>query len=140
MNGLHSNADWDTKIVIGSKSRPKKPSEQKAGQKKEFYGGNKASGSNEGAHLTRVDREDEPNKIATISLDVSRAIQQGRMAKSLTQKELATKINEKANVIQDFEAGKAKPNQQVLGKLERVLGIKLRGKEIGTPLGPKGKK
>ena len=138
MNIQHSNADWDQKIIIGSKSRPKKPSEEKAGQKKEFYGGNKTAAT-EGSHLARVDREDEPGRVATISLDVSRAIQQGRQNKKLTQKELATKINERQNVISDFEAGKAKPNQQVLGKLERVLGIKLRGKDIGAELGPKKK-
>eukprot|EP00835_Amoeboradix_gromovi_P002899 NODE_175_length_15885_cov_0.420563.p9 type:complete len:140 gc:universal NODE_175_length_15885_cov_0.420563:8922-8503(-) len=139
MNIQHSNAEWDQKIIIGSKSRPKKPSEQKAGQMKEFYGGNKTA-STEGSHLARVDREDEPGKVATIALDVSRAIQQGRLNKKMTQKELATKINEKPQVIQDFESGKAKPNQQVLGKIERVLGVKLRGKDIGAQLGPKVKK
>ena len=136
MNMQHSNAEWDQKIIIGSKSRPKKPSEEKAGQKKEFYGGNKTAAT-EGSHLARVDREDEPGKVVTVSLDVSRAIQQGRLNKKMTQKDLATKINEKPTVIQDFENGKAKPNPQVLGKIERVLGIKLRGKDIGSELGPR---
>lgn len=42
--------------------------------------------------------------------------------------DLAQKINEAAKVINDFESGKAVPNPQVLGKMERVLGVKLRGK------------
>lgn len=50
-----------------------------------------------------------------------------RMELKLTQKDVAVKINEKANVIQDYESGKAVPNAQVLGKLERILGVKLRG-------------
>ena len=32
------------------------------------------------------------------------------------------KINEKPQVINDYEAGRAIPNQQILGKLERTLG------------------
>ena len=57
-----------------------------------------------------------------------------RQEKKLTQKDLATKINEKPQVINDYEAGRAQPNQQVLAKMERALGIKLRGKQIGEPL------
>ena len=58
----------------------------------------------------------------------------------MTQKDLATKINEKPQVVQEYESGKTAPNQQILGKLERVLQVKLRGKDIGAPLGPRGKK
>jgi putative transcription factor len=40
--------------------------------------------------------------------------------------------------MQDYEAGKAIPNPQILAKLERVLHVKLRGAEIGKKLeGPK---
>lgn len=46
----------------------------------------------------------------------------------MTQKDLATKVNEKPSVINDYESGRAVPNQQVLAKLERALGVKLRGK------------
>jgi putative transcription factor len=38
-------------------------------------------------------------------------------------------INEKPQVIQEYESGKAIPNQQIIGKLERALGAKLRGKK-----------
>lgn len=57
----------------------------------------------------------------------------------LTQKDLATKINEKPQVIGEYESGKSVPNQQILAKMERVLGIKLRGKDIGEPLVKKQK-
>ncbi|XP_015743360.1 endothelial differentiation-related factor 1 [Python bivittatus] len=38
-------------------------------------------------------------------------------------------------------SGRAIPNNQVLGKIERAIGLKLRGRDIGRPLekGPKGK-
>jgi putative transcription factor len=37
------------------------------------------------------------------------------------------RISEKANVINEYESGKAIPSQQVLSKLERALNVKLRG-------------
>ena len=54
-------------------------------------------------------------------------MQDARMALKLSQKDVAQKINEKPSVLQDYESGKAIPNPQILGKLERVLGVKLRG-------------
>lgn len=52
------------------------------------------------------------------------------MDKSLSQKDLAQKVNEKPSVVQDYESGKAIPSNQVLAKLERALGVKLRGKRL----------
>ena len=40
----------------------------------------------------------------------------------------------------EYESGKGLPNQAILGKMERALGIKLRGKDKGQPLAPKGGK
>lgn len=45
----------------------------------------------------------------------------------LTQKDLAQKVNEKPSVMQEYESGKAIPSVQILGKLERILGVRLRG-------------
>ena len=50
---------------------------------------------------------------------------QARTAKKMTQKELATAINEKPQVVAEYESGKAIPNPQIIGKLERKLGCKL---------------
>mmetsp|Transcript_27999 Transcript_27999/g.82335 ORF Transcript_27999/g.82335 Transcript_27999/m.82335 type:complete len:87 (+) Transcript_27999:559-819(+) len=50
---------------------------------------------------------------------------QARMAKKMTQKELATAINEKPQVIGEYESGKAIPNPQIISKMERKLGCKL---------------
>lgn len=54
---------------------------------------------------------------------------QARMEKKLTQAQLGQMINEKPQVIQEYESGKAIPNQQIISKLERALGVKLRGKK-----------
>ncbi|XP_075244971.1 endothelial differentiation-related factor 1-like [Convolutriloba macropyga] len=102
------------------------------------YGG----GSNQQHAITKntakLDRETEELKVDKVPLTVAKAIQQARAAKEWSQKDLATKVNEKQSVINEYESCKAVPNQQVLGKLERALGVKLRGKNIGEPLG-KGK-
>ena len=74
----------------------------------------------------KLENEDEI-VIPKVSHSLSLRIQQGRLAAKLTQKELATKINEKPSVINEYESGKAIPNNQILGKLERALGVKLRG-------------
>eukprot|EP00007_Cunea_sp_BSH-02190019_P007026 CAMPEP_0174237066 /NCGR_PEP_ID=MMETSP0417-20130205/6742_1 /TAXON_ID=242541 /ORGANISM="Mayorella sp, Strain BSH-02190019" /LENGTH=139 /DNA_ID=CAMNT_0015315785 /DNA_START=54 /DNA_END=469 /DNA_ORIENTATION=+ len=71
---------------------------------------------------------DEAGPVKTVELSLSRKIQQARQDKKMTQKELATMVNEQQRVIQDYESGRAVPNNQVLGKLERALGVKLRGK------------
>ena len=47
------------------------------------------------------------------------------MAKGMTQKDLATAINEKPQVVGEYETGKAIPNPQIISKLERKLGVKL---------------
>lgn len=54
-------------------------------------------------------------------------MQDARLELKLSQKDVAQKINEREIVLRDYEAGKAVPSPQILGKLERVLAVKLRG-------------
>lgn len=65
----------------------------------------------------------DPEPPKTIGLSASKQIQQVRVAKKLTQKELAQKINVKPQLITDYEAGKAIPSRAVINKINRVLGI-----------------
>ncbi len=64
-------------------------------------------------------------KIQKTTLELRKQIQSARIAKKLSQAQLAQQINEKPNVIQGYESGKAIPTTQVLQKLRRVLGVKL---------------
>lgn len=73
-------------------------------------------------------------QILLIYIIEPQAIQNGRAALQLSQKDLAQKINEKPSVLQDYESGRAIPNPQILGKMERVLKVKLRGTDIGKAL------
>ncbi|KAL3068045.1 hypothetical protein niasHS_011115 [Heterodera schachtii] len=83
-----------------------------------------------------LDAETEQLHHERVSLKLGTVIQQARQAKEWTQKELATRANEKVEVIREYENGKAVPNQSILTKMERCLGVKLRGKELGQPLAP----
>ncbi|KAG2469757.1 EDF1 factor, partial [Polypterus senegalus] len=75
-------------------------------------------------NTAKLDRETEELHHERVTLEVGKVIQQGRQSKGMTQKDLATKINEKPQIIADYESGKAIPNNQVLGKIERALGQK----------------
>lgn len=77
--------------------------------------------------IAKLDRENEVAPPPKIAPSVGKAIQTARQEKELSQKDLAQKVNEKPSVISDYEGGRAIPSPQILGKLERTLGVKLRG-------------
>ena len=89
------------------------------------------SGGNASAHSATImsakqlEEATDVGRIAKVDKSLSKAIQQARMAKKMTQKELATAINEKPQVVGEYESGKAIPNPQIISKLERKLGCKL---------------
>ena len=69
--------------------------------------------------------ETDELKHQKVDKSLSKAIMQARMAKKMTQKDLATAINEKPQVIGEYENGKAIPNGAIIVKIERKLGCKL---------------
>ncbi|ESW04833.1 hypothetical protein PHAVU_011G128800 [Phaseolus vulgaris] len=98
-------------------------------QKKYNAGTNKAASSSTSLNTKRLDEDTENLTHEKVPTELKKAIMQARMDKKLTQSQLAQAINEKPQVIQEYESGKAIPNQQIIGKLERALGTKLRGKK-----------
>ena len=93
-------------------------------------GENKSALAGTGANLRKLEESTEEFKHNTVDRSLSQAIQQARIAKKLTQKQLATAINERVQVISQYETGQAIPNPQILSKLDRALGIHLpRGKK-----------
>ncbi|UJR20608.1 hypothetical protein I4U23_023733 [Adineta vaga] len=143
---------WDEHTVIGKrapragelKTEAAIAAAQRAGvaidtSKKYAAGNNKQHES--AKNTAALDRETEELHHDRVNKDVARVMQQARIAKEWTQADLARNINEKQQVVNEYEQSKAIPNQQVLSKMERALGVKLRGKDIGEPLssGPKKK-
>lgn len=70
----------------------------------------------------------EAGEFTCTSPQLKKQIQKARIAKGMTQAQLAQAINETPRVIQDYENGKAVPNPQVLNKMSRVLGTTLSNK------------
>ncbi|KAF8556907.1 ylMBF1 [Imleria badia] len=156
---MSGTTDWESKTVIGFRAKAPKvarngaelngtspshsPLARRTGavvatDKKVTAGGNKAHSGPDHQRIAKLDRENEVAPPPKVLPSVGKAIQTARADKELTQKDLAQKINEKPSVIQDYEAGKAIPSPQILSKMERALGVKLRGADIGKKLeGPK---
>ncbi|XP_076455381.1 endothelial differentiation-related factor 1-like [Babylonia areolata] len=145
-----AEADWEEVTYIGHRAKANQLRSKQAinsamrsgaevdTSKKFAAGQNKQSSA--AKNTAKLDRETEELHHEHIGLDVAKLIQQGRQSKGFTQKDLAQKINEKQQVINEYESGRAIPNNQVMGKLERALGIKLRGKDKGLPVGGPKKK
>ncbi len=62
--------------------------------------------------------------VQTIPLSISQEISKARVAKGLTQKEVAQRLNVQPAVITSYENGKAIPDNQMLQKIARELGTK----------------
>ena len=135
MNDPRGSVGWND-VTILRKKRPtgnnlknKNPIASKNVESTLKYSeGNKKTGAV--IDKRKLDAQDEGGKLPEVGLSLGQKIQQARAAKGMKQKDLSTRINEKPNVIAEYECGRAIPNNQILGKMERILGVKLRGKGV----------
>ncbi|EGG08715.1 uncharacterized protein MELLADRAFT_104798 [Melampsora larici-populina 98AG31] len=148
---MGSTTDWDSQVVIGNRAKgPRVVKDEsvvnaarRAGvavgtEKKTVINAGHAGPDHQ--RIAKLDRVNEVAPPPKVSPSVGKAMSQARIALQMTQKDLATKTNEKPSVINDYEAGRAVPNPQILAKFERILKVKLRGSDIGKPLAPPSKK
>jgi ribosome-binding protein aMBF1 (putative translation factor) len=68
---------------------------------------------------------DDPEILSVIKRNIRINIQQGRVAKKLTQKQLAINLNIPISTISSYEDGTAIPNKNILRKIGIALNIKL---------------
>ena len=137
MSGF-THQDWNT-VDVGNRGSRIKPDKQEALKKAKRTGSvvsiaktNQTNSTKAGVMATsgainarKIEEETESFNIQKTGLTLGKAIQQGRTAKKLTQKQLAVSLNEKPQVIQQYENGQAIPNPQIINKIERALGVKL---------------
>nr|CCA28249.1 conserved hypothetical protein [Albugo laibachii Nc14] len=88
-------------------------------------GTNKSSHTNLNKNMRKLEEDTENFKPRTVDRSLSQSLIKARTEKKMTQKTLATAINEKPQVIAEYESGKAIPNGQIISKMERALGVKL---------------
>lgn len=67
----------------------------------------------------------EEFNVAKVSPELKKALQQARVAKKMSQKQLATLLNVPVQEITKYETGKIIPNNQFISRMERALGAKL---------------
>jgi len=68
--------------------------------------------------------DEEGPKLKTFGKENGKLLQSARMARKLTQEQLANQINERKNLINSYEVGNIVPDHKLLNKLRRVLNIK----------------
>jgi len=88
-------------------------------------GGNSSATTVSGISVKKLEEADDVGTIQKVDKSLSKAIMQARTALKMSQKDLATAINAKPQVIQEYENGKAIPDPGVISKLERKLKTKL---------------
>jgi putative transcription factor len=72
--------------------------------------------------MHRVDAATETRTTPKVHRAFSQALQQARLAKKLSQKQLAQMVNEKPQVVMQYESGGVVPRPPVVQKLNRALG------------------
>lgn len=138
MARIQQGQDWETTVI--RKKRPTAATTQSSGAVnaalrsgapvdtlKKFDAGSNTKDTL-GQRAAKLDRETEELQHDKVSTELKKQISSARLAKKLTQAQLANTINEKPQVIQDYESGKAIPTGQVLSKLSRALGVTLKKK------------
>jgi len=112
MTDNYNHQDWNTVTFV--KHKKPTPKEKSETQRR----------VEAATHMSKLDNPDYvPPKAEKV---LGKALQQARMAKKMSQKDLATKLNVKPQLVQQWEAGKTPIPGNSIGLINRNLGINLR--------------
>lgn len=112
LNGDGNFQDWEN-VVFKKKSKETIAKEKSTRVKL----------SDEAMRLNKIENSDGDEGHKKISATHRQLIQKARLAKKMSQKELAQKLNMDVGTIAQYENGKAIPNRQILNKFSRELNI-----------------
>ena len=111
------DSDWDKKTVIYNKKLIQKNRQQTQ----------KTVKTMNTVKSRQIESNEELYNPPKIEKKISEMIRLARCSKNIKQKELAGRINVPVKTITDYENGNAVPSNMVLGKIEKILSVKLRG-------------
>jgi putative transcription factor len=80
-------------------------------------------------NAAKIEKETEDFHIERVTPYLSKSIIKARTSAKLTQAQLAQKIFQPLKVVQEYENGKATPNNQIIQKMSRALGTTLKLRE-----------
>lgn len=117
--------DWETVVLRGKGKN--------VDAKKKRDGETETRGkfdSSKSSAMRKLDDATEVVKPQRINPLIKQRIIQGRTAAKLSQKELAQRCQVQPHIVQSYEKGSVKADVAVLRKMERILKVKLTGKEF----------
>lgn len=77
--------------------------------------------------ISKVDKllmDDDVPQVKKFGTENGKIVQNARLSKNWTQEQLANQINERKNVINQYETGNVVPDQKIVSKLRKVLNVK----------------
>ena len=113
--------DWKTVILRNPNNKPKPPPPVKVPVGKVNPNAGNLAGTGK-----KVIEDGDVHKVDKVGSTIGKQISQARVAKKMSQKDLATKMQLQLQVIQQYENGKAVRNNSMLSKFEKALGTKFK--------------
>jgi putative transcription factor len=116
---------WNKRAPTGANAKdPKVVNEaRRRGDAIEVAAKKSATNTNHSIPGSKFDTDEGDYRHAHVSHEFKKELQKARMAKGLTQVQLAAAICEQKSVINDYESGKAIPDGKIIQKLNRFFGI-----------------
>ena len=124
-NPHNTTQDWETVVLRGKGKN--------VDAKKKREGDTETRGKFDGASSSAMRKLDDANDVVKpqrINPKIKERIVQARTVNKISQKVLAQRCQVQPTIVQQYENGKAKADVNVLRKMERVLKVKLTGKEF----------
>ncbi len=124
-NPHNTTQDWDTVVLRGKGAH--------VNAKKKRDGETETRGKFDGTKSSAMRKLDDANDVLKpqrINPKIKERIVQARTVNKISQKDLAQRCQVQPTIVQQYENGKAKADVNVLRKMERVLKVKLTGKEF----------